>query len=191
MPQLQTWFMPSALKRGTERGSWRRARPRRGTAPPGAGPDRSWTTNRYTAPDPPGPARSVPAAARRTPAGCRSARSAGALPRTAGERSRGGPLRRTLLSPFPRKALRQRLRVRRQMPITPQALNRPAPAALASTINSITFHRYTALVSLPRPPNRRPESFLQHIAARKPSATTMLLPLQVLFPYGVDPVLLP
>lgn len=42
-----------------------------GTVPPGARPDRSWTPSRYTAPDPPGPARSVPAAARRTPAGCR------------------------------------------------------------------------------------------------------------------------
>lgn len=37
--------------------------------------------------------------------------------------------------------------------------SRPAPAAFASPISSITFHRHTGLVSLPRPPRRRPPTF--------------------------------
>jgi hypothetical protein len=46
--------------------------------------------------------------------------------------------------------------VRRDMLISPQALIRLAPAAFASPISSIAFRLCAALVSLPRPPSRRP-----------------------------------
>jgi hypothetical protein len=66
-----------------------------------------------------------------------------------------------------------------------------APAAIPSARICRAFWRSAGDVSRPRPLPRRPESFLLHIAARKPAATKMLLPLQGLFPYGVDPVLRP
>jgi len=43
--------------------------------------------------------------------------------------------------PIACQGLRQRLRVRTQMPISPQALSRPAPAAWASPISSMALRR--------------------------------------------------
>jgi hypothetical protein len=54
---------------------------------------------------------------------------------------RGLPLRRSWPPPSPIKAFRHRLSVRRQMPISLQALAKPAPAEWASLISSIALRR--------------------------------------------------
>jgi len=78
------------------------------------------------------------------------------------------PLRRSIPLPAALNSRRQRLRVRRQIQVTLQARTRPAPAALASVISSITFCRQAALVSFPRPPSSRPPTFFA-APARPPS----------------------
>jgi hypothetical protein len=87
----------------------------------------------------------------------------------------GLPLRRSLPYPSPTNTRRQRLKVRRQMPISTQALTRPAPASFASPIGSITFRRFAALVSLPRPPIRRLPTYINTPHQRTASTTRQLL----------------
>ena len=89
------------------------------------------------------------------------------------------PLRRSLPTPSPTKAHRQRFRVRRQMPFSTQALNRPASASFASPTSSIIFRRCAALFSLPRPTSRRHPTFSHHQQSRCLSQG-LLLALQLL-----------
>jgi len=65
------------------------------------------------------------------------------------------------------------------MPITLQARTSLSPVALASSISSIAFRRFRALVSLPLAPNRRHPTFLQHQQSRH-LRHGLLLALQLL-----------
>ena len=93
------------------------------------------------------------------------------------------PLRRSTPSLSPANCLRQRCSVVNPTPMSLASSLALAPAAIPSARICRAFWRSAGDVNRPRPLPKRPESFLQQ--------STMLLPLQGLFPYGVDPVLVP